>query len=70
MLAQAKRRYKLEGLDYDIEDPRLLQIEELASQGSLFPPIQSTSFGKATNHLIKSLLNNFPSNMPQNRENT
>lgn len=29
MLAQAKRRYKVEGLEYDIDDPRMIQIEEL-----------------------------------------
>jgi hypothetical protein len=32
MLAQARKRYKIEGLEYDIEDPRLLQLDELITQ--------------------------------------
>lgn len=39
MLAQARKRYKLEGIEYDLDDPRLMQLEELLNQGSLFPPI-------------------------------
>lgn len=61
MLNQAKRRYKVEGFEFDIDDPRLVQLEELMSQGSIFPPIQNTSYGKATGNMIKSLLNNITS---------
>ena len=45
-------------MDFDIEDPRMIQYEELAMQSSIFPPIQNNSYGKATGNLIKSLLNN------------
>lgn len=62
MLVSAKRKFKIEGVEFDIEDPRLIQLEELITQGSLFPPIQSASYGKATSNLIKSLLNNFDRN--------
>jgi hypothetical protein len=58
MLAQARRRYKVEGLEYDIEDPRMIQIEELMQQSSLFPPISNATYGKATGNMIKSLLSN------------
>ena len=47
------------GLDNDLEDPRILQLEELMRNPSLFPPIHNPSFGKETNSLIKSLLSNF-----------
>lgn len=58
MLAQARRKFKVEGLEFEVEDPRLIQFEDLMQQQSLFPPINNSSFGKATGNLIKSLLNN------------
>ena len=68
MLSQARRKFKIEGVDFDIEDPRLVQLDELVHQGSLFPPIQSATYGKATSHLIKSLLNNFDRNQPSQQQ--
>ena len=59
LILNAKRRYQAEGFEYDIDDPRIIQFEELVSNNSFFPSINSTSLGKATGHLIKSLLNNF-----------
>jgi hypothetical protein len=62
MLNQARRRYKVEGLEYDIDDPRMIQLDELMTQSSIFPPIQSSNYGKATGNMIKSLLNNITTN--------
>ena len=45
-------------MEFDLEDPRLLQLDEMINQQSIFPPINNSSYGKATNNLIKSLLNN------------
>jgi hypothetical protein len=58
MLGQARKRFKVEGMDFDLDDPRLLQLDEMINQQSIFPPINNASYGKATNNLIKSLLNN------------
>ena len=58
MLGQARKRFKVEGLEFDLDDPRLLQLDEMINQQSIFPPINNSSYGKATNNLIKSLLNN------------
>ena len=59
MISNAKRRYLVEGIETggDLEDPRILNLEELISNTSLFPPIENRTLGKATGALIKSLLN-------------
>jgi hypothetical protein len=51
-------------MEIDLEDPRLITLEEMLSQTSIFPAIASTSVGKATNNLIKSLLSNLGNHAP------
>jgi hypothetical protein len=29
MLGQARKRFKVEGLEFDLDDPRLLQLDEM-----------------------------------------
>ena len=48
----------MENLEYELDDPRLLTLDELMTDTSIFPPINNNSFGKATGTLIKALLNN------------
>ena len=45
-------------LDMDLDDSRMLTLDEMMRDTSIFPAISNNSLGKATNHLIKSLLNN------------
>lgn len=60
MLNQARRKYEVEGMDNDLEDPRLVEIDDLMISPSLFPPIANTKSG-ITGKMIKSLLGNMNS---------
>jgi hypothetical protein len=48
----------MENIDHELDDPRLITLEELLSNNSFLPPINNNSFGKATGSLVKNLLNN------------
>lgn len=48
-------------MNYDFDDPRIITLEEMMNNTSMFPTISNNSLGKATGQLIKSLLNNLGS---------
>lgn len=71
MIFNARRRYQIEGIETngDLEDPRIMNLDELISNTSLFPPIENRTLGKATGALIKSLLNSIPEKDGSNSKN-
>lgn len=54
VIQNAKR--KLQG--EDIDDPRMVQVEDLINTTSILPPISNATLGKASGALIKQLLDN------------
>mmetsp|Transcript_27435 Transcript_27435/g.20593 ORF Transcript_27435/g.20593 Transcript_27435/m.20593 type:complete len:102 (+) Transcript_27435:1715-2020(+) len=69
VINQAKRTYMREDLDLEnLDDPRIITLDELMKSDSLFPPINSNSYGKATGALIKSLVNNFSNEKPSKNQ--
>ena len=51
------KQQRLNKLIWELDDNRLLSIDEMVIDNSLFPPIgKSNGLGKATNSLVKSLL--------------
>ena len=59
MLDGAKRRIEVEGIEYDLNDPRVIQLEELMKNPSFFPAIEPKALGKVSGDMIKALLSNF-----------
>ena len=58
MIINAKRKIQTnEG--GEIDDPRIIMVEELVNQTSILPPINNGSFGKHSGALIKQLLDGF-----------
>lgn len=49
----------MENIDIDLDDPRIIVLEEIMNNYSFFPPINNTNMGKATGTLVKNLINNF-----------
>ncbi len=59
-----------EDLDLEnLDDPRLITLDEMISNNSFFPPIPQNTFGKATGALVKSLLNNFSVDKQKHHDN-
>lgn len=55
----AKKKLINEGVTETIDDPRLVQVDELVNNTtSILPPINNGSLGKASGALIKQLLDN------------
>lgn len=55
MISNAKKKLQSEG-HLDIEDPRIIQIDDLVNANSILPPINNSTIGKASGALIKQLL--------------
>lgn len=56
IIQNAKKRLHNEA--NEIDDPRIIQVDELVSTTSILPPINNNTLGKASGALIKQLLDN------------
>lgn len=52
----------MENIEYDLDDPRIIVLEEMVNNYGFFPPIKNSNMGKATGTLVKNLINNIGSN--------
>jgi hypothetical protein len=49
----------MENMDIDLDDPRIILLEEIMSNHNFFPPINNSNMGKATGTLVRNLINNY-----------